>query len=240
MINHNQCSGFTFKQFHVAHDRCAMKVGTDGILLAAWLTLPAECRLLDVGCGTGLISLMLAQRMLGNVQIDAIDIDADACQQTRQNVAHSPWPEAIQVFHQSMQQFSCAQPYSLIVSNPPYFPAGQVFEHKRQQARHDGDLSAEQFFSALQSLSDVQTRVGLILPCTEAPRWLTCAATKGWLVERKAMVRSLPHKAPIRMLLLLSKQVHIPAHSEQILIYQEDKNYSPQYVSLCRDFYLNM
>lgn len=97
--------GFTLKQFHVAHDQCAMKVGTDGILLGAWAQFNDATRILDVGCGSGLIALMSAQRVAHVVPIDALDIDEDAVRQTRLNVMHSPWPEQISVFHGSLQTF---------------------------------------------------------------------------------------------------------------------------------------
>ncbi|MGY5452236.1 tRNA1(Val) (adenine(37)-N6)-methyltransferase [Agarivorans sp. MS3-6] len=237
---HKQRSGFTFKQFHVAHDQCAMKVGTDGILLAAWLPMEAASLILDVGTGTGLISLILAQRTKDSVQIDAIDIEADACRQAQQNVKHSPWPNKVMVRQQSMQLFKPSYAYDLIVSNPPYFPAGQEFDKKRQLARHSGELNAQQFFAAAESLSHNDTHIALVLPCDVAARWLLCAESHQWYLERQGVVSSVMGKAPIRNLLLLSRNSKAIAVVEQILIYQEDKRYSSQYVNLCGELYLKM
>ncbi len=111
-------SGFTFKQFHVEHDRCAMKVGTDGILLGAWAPLGKARRILDIGTGSGLIALMLAQRSHVDCRIDAVELDKHAAQQARENVAASPWPLRVTIIESAIQGYQ-ADPYDLIVANPP-------------------------------------------------------------------------------------------------------------------------
>lgn len=116
--------GFACKQFFVAHDRCAMKVGTDGVLLGGWAPCENARRILDIGTGSGLVALMLAQRSLPDTRIDAVDIDADAAAQAAENFLASPWSDRMQVFHQDIGEFTAACPesrYALIVSNPPYF-----------------------------------------------------------------------------------------------------------------------
>ncbi|GGB02837.1 tRNA1(Val) (adenine(37)-N6)-methyltransferase [Agarivorans gilvus] len=239
MIEHYQRPGFTFKQFHVAHEQTAMKVGTDGILLGAWLDLEGAKQILDVGTGTGLISLILAQRSAGKAKIDAIDLEPDACQQARDNVFHSPWPQAIQVHQCSMQRYSSSQPYDLIVSNPPYFPAGQSFEQKRQQARHSGSLSATEFFLALQQLSHQESSVALILPCDVALQWINQAEQQQWHLVHQVQVYSVPAKPAIRCLLRFSRHPQ-QCVEEQLFIYQQDRSYSLEYINLCKDLYLKM
>lgn len=110
--------GFTFKQFHVDHDRCAMKVGTDGILLGAWAPVANARRVLDIGTGSGLIALMLAQRSRSDCVIDAVELDNNAVNQARDNVTASPWAARIRVIESAIQEYQAA-PYDLIVSNPP-------------------------------------------------------------------------------------------------------------------------
>ena len=112
---------FQFKQFTIHHDRCAMKVGTDGVLLGAWADVNNRQQILDVGTGTGLIALMLAQR--SKAHIHAIDIDIDACLQARENITSSPFSQQVEVFHHALHEYRaiCSIRYDLIVSNPPYF-----------------------------------------------------------------------------------------------------------------------
>ncbi len=120
--------GFTFKQFFVAHDRCAMKVGTDGILLGAWAPVAGVKRILDIGTGSGLVALMLAQRTPEDVTIDAVELDAQAAEQASENVAASPWAHRIAVHAQDIVswrgQAEQTARYDLIVSNPPYYEPG--------------------------------------------------------------------------------------------------------------------
>ena len=116
---------FTFNQFTIRHDRCAMKVGTDGVLLGAWTNVDHSHRLLDVGTGTGLIALMLAQRC-PQAYITAIDIDAEAVEQARENTLSSPWKDRVEVLLQDICTFPTNQQFDTIVSNPPYIDAGDM------------------------------------------------------------------------------------------------------------------
>ena len=109
---------FTFKQFTIRHDRCAMKVGTDGVLLGAWTDVSHSCRLFDIGTGTGLIALMLAQRC-PKASITAIDIDAEAVEQAHENILSSPWKDRVEVLLQDICTFPANQQFNTIVSNPP-------------------------------------------------------------------------------------------------------------------------
>ena len=119
-------AGFRFKQFHVNHDRCAMKVGTDGVLLGAWADVHSAQQILDLGTGSGLIALMLAQRSAAESQIHAVELDPAAAQQAQENVAASPWAEKVRVYQQDVFTFCQQTPvkFDLIVANPPYFESG--------------------------------------------------------------------------------------------------------------------
>ena len=135
---------FQFKQFTIRHDKCAMKVGTDGVLLGAWAGTESCSRILDVGTGTGLIALMLAQR--SKAVVDAIDIDADACLQAQENAESSLFAGRINVFHSDLADFAQASThlYGLIVSNPPYFVDSLKCPNlQRNTARHTDTLTLE-------------------------------------------------------------------------------------------------
>lgn len=136
-------NGFTFKQFFVAHDRCAMKVGTDGILLGAWAPVAGVKRITDIGTGSGLLALMLAQRTDENVIIDAVELDVDAAQQAQENIAQSPWMHRVNVHTEDVQQWVPRQTvrFDLIISNPPYYEQGvECATPQREQARYTTTL----------------------------------------------------------------------------------------------------
>ena len=130
---------FQFKQFTVWHDKCAMKVGTDGVLLGAWTSVENTRSILDVGCGTGLISLMLAQRC--QAIIDALDIDPAACMQARENADRSPFGQRLQVIHRPfadfVTEFAGIRQYDCIVSNPPYIPTADIASLEPEVREHD-------------------------------------------------------------------------------------------------------
>lgn len=130
-------NGFTFKQFFVAHDRCAMKVGTDGILLGAWAPIAQVKHVLDIGTGSGLLALMLAQRTDDRVMLDAVELDEEAAAQARENVATSPWGARIQVHLGDIQRWQPAQTrrYELIVSNPPFLQKVCPAQHRSANRR---------------------------------------------------------------------------------------------------------
>ena len=158
---------FQFKQFTVWHDKCAMKVGTDGVLLGAWTSVENTRSILDVGCGTGLISLMLAQRC--QAIIDALDIDPAACMQARENADRSPFGQRLQVIHRPfadcVTEFAGIRQYDCIVSNPPYFINSlKCPDKQRNQARHTDTLSLDELISGSKQLLSPGGRLCLILP----------------------------------------------------------------------------
>ena len=134
---------FQFKRFTVYHDRCAMKVGTDGVLLGAWTDVSSSQQILDIGTGTGLIALMLAQRNV-TAHITAIDIDEEAIEQAQGNIAASPWKNRIEVMKQDFCQYSANRLFDTIVSNPPYFNQSlKGPDSQRNTARHTDSLELQ-------------------------------------------------------------------------------------------------
>ena len=166
--------GFTFKQFHINHSRCAMKVGTDGTLLGAWTSLPNPTRkILDIGTGTGLIAIMAAQRH-PDAQICAIDIDADCISQAEENVADCPWSERIKLYHSPLQEFSSEEKFDMIISNPPYFVDSLLSpDAQRSTARHTATLSFDELTEGVIRLLAPEGRFALILPPAEYERFLS-------------------------------------------------------------------
>lgn len=232
-------SYFSFKQFTVHQELAAMKVGTDGALLGAWAHVPANCRALDVGTGTGLIALMLAQR--GAATVDTVEIDANAAEQARRNFAASPWPKRLTAIHAPFAAFAeQAQPerYDLIVSNPPYFQQSlQPSNAQRAQARHADALPPQQLLQCALLLLKPNGALCVILPTAIATPFAEQAAALGLYRSRELLVRSKPTASPFRTLMQLERHTQGCDRTE-LAIHTVQGNYSPEFKGLLREFYL--
>ncbi len=174
--------GFTFKQFFVAHDRCAMKVGTDGILLGAWAPVAGVKRILDIGTGSGLQALMLAQRTEEHVTIDAVELDPQAARQASENAADSPWAERIRVECADVLTWAPEQTarYDLIVSNPPYYAPGvECGTPEREQARYTGSLDHKALLTSAAELISEEGFFCVVLPESTGNTFITIAREIG-------------------------------------------------------------
>ncbi|MCB9639657.1 MAG: tRNA1(Val) (adenine(37)-N6)-methyltransferase [Myxococcales bacterium] len=231
---------FHFKQFTVSQDRCAMKVGTDGVLLGAWAAIEHCKRILDVGTGTGLIALMLAQRA-GTAEIDALEVDPDAALQARENVAQSPWASRIRVISQSWQSWyeETTHRYDLILSNPPFFVnSSKSNTHTKRLARHDDSLPFDDLLQGAAKLLSPTGHLALVYPTEEAQHCIEKAEDAGWFVRRRLLVFSVPYK-PVRRVLFTCSREAGPCEEESLVIEQGARHdYTEAYRALTRDFYL--
>jgi tRNA1Val (adenine37-N6)-methyltransferase len=230
---------FKFKQFTVFHDKCAMKVGTDGVLLGAWADADDAGNILDVGTGTGVIALMLAQRT--NAAIDAIDMDESACRQADENVAASPFSGKIRVIRSSFADFQPAVKYGLIVSNPPYFNRSlKSPDDKRSKARHDDSLPLFDLIAGSKKLLSENGRIALILPVEQELRLAGILAQNELYKTRQTNVAPVANGQVKRILIELSAVSNPDYAPEYLAIEQERHKYTKEYEELVRDFYLNM
>ena len=216
-----------------------MKVGTDGLLLGAWAPLPEPgTAILDIGAGSGLISLMLAQRTQGASPIEAIELDPAACTQAATNVANSPWPNAVTLIKGNILTYHSAKRYSLIVSNPPFFQQSLPSKDaRRSQARHTSSLPLPKLLQKAAELIDEEGVFSLVLPLSEGELLLKLAIDQGWYLAQRCEVKSKVDK-PVQRLLLTLRRTPCQAQLSQLIIHQEDGNYSDQYRTLLKDFYL--
>ena len=199
------CDTFHFKQFSIRHDRCAMKVGTDGILLGAWCR---ECggetgsgRILDIGTGTGLVALMLAQRN-PHATIDAIEIDEAASEQAAENFRGSAWSERLHAIHGCVRDYRAETRYALIASNPPWFRDSlKSASASRNVARHDEELNRIDLLAAVHRLMAPDGRFCTILPTAAGQEFIQLARDSALSCRRSCEVRPTPDKAPSRLLL---------------------------------------
>ena len=231
-------SGFTFKQFKVEHDRCAMKVSTDGILLGAWANLSDAKSLLDIGTGTGLLALMCQQRS-NDLAITAVEVDEAAYNQALQNSANSPWPN-INVVHTTIQAFEYTKPFDVVISNPPYFNHSLKGENDaRNTARHTDGLSFDELINAFKRLSHGGSRFSLILPSIEGALFIKLATQNGLYLNAHCRVKATPNKDISRSLMTFS-YLKSDIESSILCIRNLDNSYTANYVALCKAFYLKM
>jgi tRNA1Val (adenine37-N6)-methyltransferase len=233
---------FRFKQFTVRQDRCAMKVGTDGTLLGAWVAVDGCRSILDAGTGSGLIALMLAQRN-GLAQIDALDVDADACSQALSNVEASPFAGRIRVIQDSFQSYALGAraAYDLIVSNPPYFVRSlKNPDPQRSLARHTDSLSLEELLGGGRELLKPGGRLALILPAGRDDELRQLAQAAGLKRIRQTNLIPLPGAQAKRTLTELSLDPRPSVCATDTLLLEEARRqYSPAYRELTKDFYLD-
>lgn len=238
--------GFQFKQFYVAHNSCAMKVGTDGVLLGATAPIGGP-RVLDIGTGTGLVSLMIAQRYFSSPYfIDAIDIVPEAVEQARENFANSPWSDHLHAYQSSLQDWQ-SQPYHLIVSNPPYFVNSLKNPDKnRETARHTDTLSYEDLIKHSKRLLAPDGVLQLILPIEAEQEIRRIAAAYDLYPTYTLYIRTTPTKSPKRFIIRLSPTPPSPQvspHEGELrgvltLMGPNGEPRSQEYQELMKDFYL--
>ena len=246
---------FRFKQFTVWHDRCAMKVGTDGVLLGAWCpvgelrssggeefrSLGVPTKVLDVGTGSGLIALMLAQRIQG-AQITAIDIDARAVEQARYNFGVSPWSDRLECHQQALQELEGEGIYDLIVSNPPYFQDSlKNPDSQRAMARHTDTLSYEELLKHSARLLTKEGIIALVLPIEAEQQIITLAQSLGLYPTHITHVYPKPGKAAKRLLIAFSPSpltYSLSPIAYSLTLESETAPRSEAYIELTKEFYL--
>lgn len=234
--------GFTFKQFFVSHDRCAMKVGTDAILLGAWTPVIQARAILDIGTGSGLLALMLAQRTGQDVAIDAVEIDAVAAQQAQENTQASPWASRIAVHHADIARWTPPKDrrYAVIVSNPPYFEKGVACSSaEREQARYTTTLSYATLLNCARQWITPEGLFCVVLPTGTADDLIQQASQPGWHLRLRTDVAETESRAPHRVLLGFSLQPGL-CDRQLLVIRGAQAEYSSAFCQLTRDFYLNM
>lgn len=235
---------FHFKQFSVRQDRCAMKIGTDGVLLGAWISLRSEPdSILDIGAGTGIIGLMMAQRSRAQL-IDALEIDDKAYEQCVDNFEASPWSDRLFCYHAGLNEFAqeMEETYELIVCNPPFFEAPKnnpQLSEERQKARFTDSLPHRELISAVARLLYKNGQFAVIVPYENQDGFMQLAAAKGLHVQRLTAVRGRPESPRKRSLLQFGREEKIPKINE-LIIETGRHQYTPEYRTLTKNFYLKM
>ncbi|HEY5511251.1 MAG TPA: methyltransferase [Prolixibacteraceae bacterium] len=229
---------FQFKQFRVSQEKSALRVGTEGVLLGAWCDVTGTKNILDVGTGTGVIALMLAQR--SEAQIDAVEIDNEACQDASGNFQSSPWKERISLYSEDFILFSqtITRNFDLIVSNPPFFKNSlRSANHSSSLAKHDVSLTFEQLISGAKKLLSSEGRLGVIIPADACNDFRETARMTGFYLARKTLVIPRAGRLPKRVLLEFSALPCYPVLDELVILLNEHQ-YSDTFIALTKEFYL--
>lgn len=228
---------FRFKQFEVAHDKCAMKVNTDGVLLGAWANVEGACSILDVGTGTGVIALMAAQRN-PTALIDAIDISAQAVEQSKANFANSPWRQRLQIIHTSFQMYFAPQTYDVIISNPPYFINDfKSFRSEKNMARHGVALTYQELVAGIARLLSPDGRAAFVIPHANFSFVLPVISSQQLFVTKLTEVIAVQGKPPYLRLIEVSRQP-VAVTESSLSIQTATGTFTEEYQLLTRDFYL--
>ncbi len=233
---------FTFKQFSVNQDRCAMKIGTDGVLLGAWTPLTNNpYNILDIGAGTGILSLMLAQRSNAE-QIDAIEIDEGAYEQCVENFETSPWGDKLFCFHAGLDEFvdEPEDEYDLIISNPPFYAEDfKTDDSQRDLARFQDAMPFEELIEAAALLLSDNGIFSVIIPFKEEAKFVSMCKELDLFPFKITRVKGTPTAEIKRSLLAFSRIEQTPLINE-LTIEISRHQYTPEYIELTKDFYLKM
>lgn len=232
---------FQFKEFTVEQDKCAMKIGTDGVLLGAWATVKSEFSILDLGTGTGVISLMLAQRSDAEI-IEAIEIDGPAFEQAVANFENSDWNDRLFCYHASLQEFAeeIEDKYDLIISNPPFYTDANPSENKeRTTARFEDAMPFVHLTNAVSKLLETNGIFAVIIPFKEEATFVALAKENKLYLNRVCRVKGTETSLVKRSLLEFSFTETIVAE-ETLTIEMNRHVYTEDYKKLVQDFYLKM
>lgn len=234
---------FKFKQFSVQNEKSAMKVGTDGVLLGAWCNVNGVNSVLDIGCGTGLISLMIAQRQ-ADAKIDAVEIDNDAHNEALINFTNSPWANRLNAILADFNDFVtiCHHKYDLIVSNPPFFTNGILPpDESRKNARHCNSLSFSDLLNGAHYLLTEAGRICLITPYDNQTTIASLANSYELFIKKKTIIYPKPNSPAKRILWELVKMDVEKSITDDLIIETSERHrYSDEYIKLTKDFYLKM
>lgn len=245
---------FSFKQFTIHQDRCAMKVGTDGVLLGVLSPVDAEnvlssekenseYKILDIGTGTGLVAIMLAQRTEGKAKISAVEIDSEAALQARENASNTPWQ--IDIYNNSIQDFAheCQEKFDMIVSNPPYFINSlKAPDKNRNTARHTDTLSFDDLVGSAEKLLADEGRFTVIIPCSSENDFIEIA--KGSNLFAESIIRVLPKvgkeaKRSVITFARVPNKNNCNTNVTELVIETESRHcYTEEFKRLTADFYL--
>ncbi len=232
---------FQFKEFRIEQDLCAMKVTTDACIQGAWTPiLPNVARVLDVGIGTGLLCLMLAQRNK-DILVDGIEFDKDAVVQAGDNINASPWKDRVCILEGDVRDYDFVHKYDLIISNPPFFNDSLLSDNdSKNLARHTLFLSYPDLLKVLEAHLLEDGYASIMLPFTEYQEWKELLAQNAWF-ELGSLSVSHTITAPVKRVVgIFSKNKIAAINAQKLAVCDNDNKYTAAFIDLLSQFYLNL
>jgi tRNA1Val (adenine37-N6)-methyltransferase len=233
---------FQFKQFKINQDKSSMKVCTDSCLFGAYIADKIEQeiiqpkRILDIGAGTGLLSLMIAQK--SHADIDAVEIDESSYRQTTENFSESKWNQRLQAFHADVKSFVSAFKYDLIISNPPFFENDLKSESKHKNlAKHHDTLTLNELMQCVKNNLETDGNFAVLLPFKRIEYFKRIAAENGFYLKEELLVKQTPKHTYFRGILFFTTEAK-SINSKELIIKDEAGNYTCEFNSLIKDYYL--
>ena len=231
---------FQFKQFKIEQDKCAMKVSTDACIQGAWTPIKDDVQnVLDIGTGTGLLSLMLAQRNK-QIHIDAIELDEQAAMQAKENAESCPWAERINVFHADVKAYQTKQRYDLIICNPPFFQNSLLGDSdQRNRARHTISFNYSDLLDCCEKNLSADGCASVLLPDSEYAYWQKLIEGKGWHSIETLLIKPRADVAINRVVSVISR-VQQMTKEHTLIIYEQPGVYTEAFEKLLGPFYLKL
>ena len=229
-------SVFSFKYFDIQQNASALKVGTDSMLLGALCDPKNAKYLLDVGAGTGVLSLMMAQKNT-TAQIDAIEIEKNAFKECTLNFNNSNWSDRLHAFESDFFTFDAQHQYDIIISNPPFYLEDNISMYEPLSiAKHWNMYKINDLYKKCASLSHIQTKLVLIIPHENLQTHFNLANENGWFLEKQINIHSKPSKPNTRSVLYFTREL-TALKEEELTIREEDNSYTSQYITLTKEFH---
>ncbi len=228
---------FQFRQFTIAQDRCAMKVSTDACIQGAYTPVTKMTRrVLDIGAGTGLLSLMVAQRA-DNAMIDAVELDADAAAQAKENIGNSPFALSVSVVQGNINTYTASSGYDLIICNPPFFINSLLGDTAgRNMARHSITLTFVELLTAIKRLLNSDGHASVLLPALEQQQWESLLEKNDFYIHSRLFIKPYAGQAANRVVSIFGLQ-DIPCTDTELVIYRSPNSYTDAAIQLLSPFY---
>lgn len=231
---------FQFKQFKIEQDKCAMKVCTDSCLFGAWIEVDKNVKtILDIGSGTGLLTLMLAQKSAA--KIETIEIDDEAFHQAKQNIENSKFVQNCAIYHENILAFLPTKKYDLIVSNPPFYEKDLPSNAANEKvAKHSENLTLNSLSQKAKSLLSINGKFAVLLPYFRLQEMEKIASEYDFYIERKLLVQQTPKHSYFRVCLLFNQFSDTKSTTEIITIKDKNNQYTTAFSNLLEPYYLNL